>query len=97
MYSSLKLEYSYICIKKFLSLWKILRGLIVGSVDITDNDQLNELVEDLKSKNIRIDFLINNAGHLKNETFDKTIESFANLRCKCFWFGSDDKITITNN
>ena len=31
----------------------------------------------MKSKKVNIDFLINNAGHLKNETFDKTsYESF---------------------
>ena len=31
----------------------------------------------MKNKKVNIDFLINNAGHLKNETFDKTsYESF---------------------
>ena len=74
---ALKLEYKVISVSRNSKPLENIKGTDCYSVDITDNDQLNNLVEDLKNKKVNIDFLINNAGHLKNETFDKTsYESF---------------------
>ena len=74
---ALKLKYKVISVSRNSKPLENIKGIDCYSVDITDNDQLNNLVEDLKSKKVNIDFLINNAGHLKNETFDKTsYESF---------------------
>ena len=74
---ALKLKYKVISISRNSKPLENIKGIDCYSVDITDNDQLNNLVEYLKSKKVKIDFLINNAGHLKNETFNKTsYESF---------------------
>ena len=74
---ALKLKYKVISVSRYSKPLENIKGIDCYSVDITDNDQLNNLVESLKSKKVNIDFLINNAGHLKNETFDKTsYESF---------------------
>ena len=74
---ALKLKYKVISVSRNSKPFENIKGIECYSVDITDNDQLNNLVEDLKNKKVNIDFLINNAGHLKNETFDKTsYESF---------------------
>ena len=74
---ALKLKYKVISVSRNSKPLENIKGIDCYSVDITDYDQLNNLVEDLKSKKVNIDFLINNAGHLKNETFDKTsYESF---------------------
>lgn len=74
---ALKLKYKVISVSRNSKPFENIKGIDCYSVDITDNDQLNNLVEDLKNKKVNIDFLINNAGHLKNETFDKTsYESF---------------------
>ena len=74
---ALKLKYKVISVSRNSKPLENIKGIDCYSVDITDNDQLNNLVESLKSKKVNIDFLINNAGHLKNETFDKTsYESF---------------------
>ena len=74
---ALKLKYKVISVSRNSKPLENIKGIDCYSVDITDKDQLNNLVESLKSKKVNIDFLINNAGHLKNETFDKTsYESF---------------------
>ena len=74
---ALKLKYKVISVSRNSKPLENIKGIDCYSVDITDKDQLNNLVEDLKNKKVNIDFLINNAGHLKNETFDKTsYESF---------------------
>ena len=74
---ALKLKFKVISVSRNSKPFENIKGIDCYSVDITDYDQLNNLVEDLKSKKVNIDFLINNAGHLKNETFDKTsYESF---------------------
>ena len=74
---ALKLKYRVISVSRNSKPLENIKGIDCYSVDITDKDQLNNLVESLKSKKVNIDFLINNAGHLKNETFDKTsYESF---------------------
>ena len=72
---ALKLEYKVISVSRNSKPLENIKGIDCYSVDITDNDQLNELVEDLKSKNIRIDFLINNAGAAWGAPYDQFPES----------------------
>ena len=72
---ALKLKYKVISVSRNSKPLENIKGIYCYSVDITDNDQLNELVEDLKSKNIRIDFLINNAGAAWGAPYDQFPES----------------------
>ena len=47
------------------------------SIDITNKDSVDEFIANLKSRKIKIDILINNAGYLVSELFgDTTYDSF---------------------
>ncbi len=55
-------------------------GIRSYSVDVTNQDQINELVNNLTSENIRIDILINNAGLLIKDRFrDTTDDTFKKI------------------
>ena len=52
-------------------------GIRSYSVDVTNQNQINELVNNLTSENITIDILINNAGLLIKDKFrDTTDDAF---------------------
>ncbi len=55
-------------------------GIRSYSVDVTNQDQINELVNNLTSENITIDILINNAGLLIKDRFrDTTDDTFKKI------------------
>ncbi len=60
---ALKLKYKVISVSRNSKPLENIKGIDCYSVDITDNDQLNNLAEDLKSKKIKID---NKSGHVIN-------------------------------
>ena len=59
---------------------KNIKNIIPLNIDITKKESLNELVKLLKTKKIRIDGLINNAGYLVKKPFSNTdVEIFKKI------------------
>ena len=72
-----KLNHKVISISRNKEPLKDISGIESYSIDITKKSSINKFINDLKNKEIEIDILINNAGHLANELFkDTTYESF---------------------
>ena len=72
-----KLNYRVISISRNIEPLKEIDEIESYSVDITNRTSINDFVDDLKVRNIKIDILINNAGFLSNELFTNTsYESF---------------------
>ena len=66
------LSYNVISISRNIEPLSKVNGVESHSVDITDKKSISDFVEDLSKRNIKIDILINNAGHLSNELFSET-------------------------
>ena len=72
-----KLNYRVISISRNIEPLKEIDEIESYSVDITNRTSINDFVDDLKVRNIKIDILINNAVFLSNELFTNTsYESF---------------------
>jgi len=69
-----------IAVSRNINSIKSLAGIDSYSIDITKERLVKSLITKLKSKNIRLDIIINNAGALVNKPFEKTtIEAFKRL------------------
>ena len=66
------LSYNVISISRNIEPLSKVNGVESHSVDITDKKSISDFIEDLSKRNIKIDILINNAGHLSNELFSET-------------------------
>ena len=72
-----KLNYKVISISRNIEPLSKKNGIESHSIDITDKKSINNFIDDLRKRNIKIDILINNAGYLSNELFSETsYESF---------------------
>ena len=71
------LSYNVISISRNIEPLSKVSGVESHSVDITDKKSIIDFVEDLSKRNIKIDILINNAGHLSI--------FFSKLSSQCFW------------
>ena len=69
-----------IAVSRNINSIKSLAGVNSYSIDITKDRLVKSLITKLKSENIRLDIIINNAGALINKPFEKTtIEAFKKL------------------
>ncbi len=69
-----------IAVSRNINSIKSLAGVNSYSIDITKDRLVKSLITKLKSENIRLDIIINNAGALINKPFKKTtIEAFKKL------------------
>lgn len=69
-----------IAVSRNINSIKSLAGVDSYSIDITKERLVKSLITKLKSENIRLDVIINNAGALINKPFEKTtIEAFKKL------------------
>ena len=69
-----------IAVSRNINSIKSLAGVNSYSIDITKDRLVKSLITKLKSENIRLDVIINNAGALINKPFEKTtIEAFKKL------------------
>ena len=69
-----------IAVSRNINSIKSLAGIDSYSIDITKERLVKSLITKLKSKNIRLDIIINNAGALVNKPFEKTtIEAFKRI------------------
>ena len=72
-----KMNFHVISVSRNIEPLKDIGGIESFATDITNKDSVNEFIADLKSRKIKIDVLINNAGYLVSELFgDTTYESF---------------------
>ena len=72
-----KMNFHVISVSRNIEPLKDIGGIESFAIDITNKDSVDEFIADLKSRKIKIDILINNAGYLVNELFgDTTYESF---------------------
>ena len=72
-----KMNFHVISVSRNIEPLKDIRGIESFAIDITNKDSVDEFIANLKSKKIKIDILINNAGYLVSELFgDTTYDSF---------------------
>ena len=72
-----KLNYKVISISRNVEPLKGINGIDSYSVDITDKNSIKNFIDDLRKRDLKVDILINNAGHLSNKLFGETsYESF---------------------
>ena len=72
-----KMNFHVISVSKNIEPLKDIGGIESFAIDITNKDSVDEFIANLKSKKIKIDILINNAGYLVSELFgDTTYDSF---------------------
>ena len=72
-----KLNYKVISISRNVEPLKGINGIDSYSVDITDENSIKNFIDDLRKRDLKVDILINNAGHLSNKLFGETsYESF---------------------
>ena len=72
-----KMNFHVISVSRNIEPMKDIGGIESFAIDITNKDSVDEFIANLKSKKIKIDILINNAGYLVSELFgDTTYDSF---------------------
>ena len=72
-----KMNFNVISVSRNIEPLKDIGGIESFAIDITNKDSVDEFITNLKSKKIKIDILINNAGYLVSELFgDTTYDSF---------------------
>ena len=72
-----KMNFNVISVSRNIEPLKDIGGIESFAIDITNKDSIDEFVANLKSRKIKIDILINNAGYLVSELFgDTTYDSF---------------------
>lgn len=72
-----KMNYYVISVSRNIEPLKDIGGIESFAIDITNKDSVDEFIANLKSRKIKIDILINNAGYLVSELFgDTTYDSF---------------------
>ena len=72
-----KMNFHVISVSRNIEPLKDIGGIESFAIDITNKDSVDEFIANLKSRKIKIDILINNAGYLVSELFgDTTYESF---------------------
>ena len=72
-----KMNFHVISVSRNIEPLKDIGGIESFAIDITNKDSVDEFIDNLKSKKIKIDILINNAGYLVSELFgDTTYDSF---------------------
>ena len=72
-----KMNFHVISVSRNIEPLKDISGIESFAIDITNKDSVNEFIANLKSRKIKIDILINNAGYLVSELFgDTTYDSF---------------------
>ena len=72
-----KMNFHVISVSRNIEPLKDIGGIESFSIDITNKDYVDEFITNLKSRKIKIDILINNAGYLVSELFgDTTYDSF---------------------
>ena len=72
-----KMNFHVISVSRNIEPLKDIVGIESFEIDITNKDSVDEFIANLKSRKIKIDILINNAGYLVSELFgDTTYESF---------------------
>jgi short-subunit dehydrogenase len=72
-----KMNFHVISVSRNIVPLKDIGGIESFAIDITNKDSVDEFISNLKSKKIKIDILINNAGYLVSELFgDTTYDSF---------------------
>ena len=72
-----KMNFQVISVSRNIEPLKDIGGIESFATDITNKDSVDEFIANLKSRKIKIDILINNAGYLVSELFgDTTYESF---------------------
>ena len=72
-----KMNFHVISVSRNIEPLKDIGGIESFAIDITNKDSVDEFVANLKSRKIKIDILINNAGYLVSELFgDTTYDSF---------------------
>ena len=72
-----KMNFHVISVSRNIEPMKDIGGIESFAIDITNKDSVDEFIANLKSRKIKIDILINNAGYLVSELFgDTTYESF---------------------
>ena len=74
---AVKMNFHVISVSRNIEPLKDIGGIESFSIDITNKDSIDEFITNLKSRKIKIDILINNAGYLVSELFvDTTYDSF---------------------
>ena len=74
---AVKMNFHVISVSRNIEPLKDIGGIESFSIDITNKDSIDEFIKNLKSRKIKIDILINNAGYLVSELFgDTTYDSF---------------------
>jgi short-subunit dehydrogenase len=72
-----KMNFHVISVSRNIEPLKDLGGIESFAIDITNKDSVDEFITNLKSRKIKIDILINNAGYLVSQLFgDTTYDSF---------------------
>ena len=72
-----KMNFHVISVSRNIEPLKDIGGIESFSIDITNKDSVDDFITNLKSRKIKIDILINNAGYLVSELFgDTTYDSF---------------------
>ena len=72
-----KMNFHVISVSRNIEPLKDIGGIESFAIDITNKDSVYEFIANLKSRKIKIDILINNAGYLVSELFgDTTYDSF---------------------
>ena len=74
---AVKMNFHVISVSRNIEPLKDIGGIESFAIDITNKDSVDEFIASLKSRKIKIDILINNAGYLVSELFgDTTYDSF---------------------
>jgi short-subunit dehydrogenase len=72
-----KMNFHVISVSRNIEPLKDIGGIESFAIDITNKDSVDEFITNLKSRKIKIDILINNAGYLESQLFgDTTYDSF---------------------
>jgi short-subunit dehydrogenase len=72
-----KMNFHVISVSRNIEPLKDIGGIESFAIDITNKDSVDEFITNLKSRKIKIDILINNAGYLVSQLFgDTTYDSF---------------------
>ena len=67
-----KMNFHVISVSRNIEPLKDISGIESFAIDITNKNSVDEFIANLKSKKIKIDILINNAGYLVSELFGDT-------------------------
>jgi short-subunit dehydrogenase len=71
------MNFHVISVSRNIEPLKDIGGIESFAIDITNKDSVDEFITNLKSRKIKIDILINNAGYLVSQLFgDTTYDSF---------------------